>query len=118
MGKRQHYLLGSQLREEMVPGFLSTHYNPEEMHIYSSYSNRTIESAESQMTGLYPFGTGEKLSSHQETRAELSYYKDKNKLGEEALPNAFQPIPIHVIGAGGTKDHLIRGYSTKNCPAI
>ena len=52
------------------------------------------------MTGLYPFGTGDQISSEQEKRAELPYFKEKEKIDKYALPNGYQPVPIHVIGAG------------------
>lgn len=68
------------------------------------------------MTGFFPFGTGDKISAQQQKRAELPYFK--GTADNYALPKGYQPVPIHVIGAGDSKDHLIRGYSTRNCPAI
>jgi hypothetical protein len=66
MGERQHYLIGAEFRERYVDEkILGTHYDPETIEVYSSAVNRTIESAESQLTGLFPMGTGPKLTSEQ-----------------------------------------------------
>ena len=64
VGMRQHFLLGKELRREYVNrlGFLSENYNSKELVVRSTYVNRTVVSALSQLSGLYPMGTGPKIS--------------------------------------------------------
>jgi len=47
IGKRQHYLIGQELRERYInkEKLLSEHFNPEEIYVTSSKYNRTIASA-------------------------------------------------------------------------
>jgi hypothetical protein len=59
MGKKQHYLMGGEMRRRyMVKNKLLdiNQYRPEEIYIRSTDYNRTVESALSQLYGLYPSG--------------------------------------------------------------
>ena len=60
IGKRQHYLLGVKARNRYIKQnkLLKEIYDPNEILIKSTDSNRTIESIYSFVQGLYPFGTG------------------------------------------------------------
>lgn len=80
-GMHQEYELGSSLRKKYIDHYhlLPASYSQETIYVKSTDVNRTLMSAESFLLGLYPLGTGPYLS--------------KNK---PALPNAFQPIPIHT----------------------
>jgi hypothetical protein len=60
------------------------------------------------MAGLYPFGTGNKINSETKSRIVRPYWVDKNDEMLEALPNAYQPVPVHVLGAGPMKENLIK----------
>lgn len=64
VGMRQHFLLGKELRREYIHklGFLSHQYNSKELVVRSTYVNRTVVSALSQLSGLYPMNTGPKIS--------------------------------------------------------
>lgn len=55
-GMRQHYLLGTYLREVYMErkGFLSSFYNSSEIFIYSTGISRTMLSMQAQLLGLYP----------------------------------------------------------------
>ena len=55
VGKRQHYLIGQQVRDKYIKEkkLLSERYNPKEVLVRSTNMNRTIESALSQLVGLY-----------------------------------------------------------------
>lgn len=58
-GKRQHYLIGSEMRNRyMVKNALldPLRYRASEVYVRSTDRNRTIESALSQLLGLYPLG--------------------------------------------------------------
>ena len=64
VGMRQHQTLGQILRKEYIEnlGFLSAQYNRKEIEVYSTTTNRTVESALSQLYGLYPLGSGPRLT--------------------------------------------------------
>jgi hypothetical protein len=52
-GKTRHYELGKWLRER-YDGFLSSHYDPAQIHVQSSNVDRTLMSAQCNLLGLYP----------------------------------------------------------------
>lgn len=56
LGKREHWNLGQSLRQRylMEQGFLPPVYNPVDIHVESTYTNRTYMSALYQLMGLYP----------------------------------------------------------------
>ncbi|KRX08511.1 hypothetical protein PPERSA_12992 [Pseudocohnilembus persalinus] len=101
-GMRQHYELGKQLRKEYIEEleFLSENYDPTKFSIYSTNKNRTIQSAQAQLLGLYPFSYGPELIKD----IDNSYYlpPDPSAVWEqlenqEALPNQYDPIPVHTV---------------------
>ncbi|OMJ90891.1 hypothetical protein SteCoe_6653 [Stentor coeruleus] len=102
-GIRQHYLLGTALRQKYINElkFLSPNYNQSEIYVFSSDRNRTIISAFSQMQGLYPPGTGFQLRSQaMETIAQppinvKNLQKTISQLSLNPLPYLTQVIPIH-----------------------
>lgn len=63
VGMRQHQTLGKTLNKEYVQNlkFLSEKFNKKEVEVYSTGFNRTIQSAMSQLYGLYPPGNGPRL---------------------------------------------------------
>jgi hypothetical protein len=71
MGIRQHYLLGTQIRKRYIEemGYLSDKYDSSEIFVLSTYLNRTIMSAYSQLQGTYPEGSGPTLTTEQIDRA-------------------------------------------------
>ncbi|OMJ84873.1 hypothetical protein SteCoe_13930 [Stentor coeruleus] len=103
-GMRQHYLIGSELRNRYIIGhkLLQANYYQPEIYIVSSDFNRTLMSAQSQLQGLYPMGTGENL------RSKEMFYKSKppigiqnfdsvaGNLGMAGLPGNIQVVPIHT----------------------
>ena len=84
LGMNQEYNLGKNLRELYVNHYklLPEIYTSNSIYVRSSDYNRTLMSAQALLFGLYPLGTGPVLS-------------DENK--QPALPNLYQPIPIHTI---------------------
>ena len=82
VGKRMLYLLGVRVRKRYVEkyGLLSQTYNPQEIYIRSTDVNRTIESIESFLQGLYPIGPTfkEKLLDIQN----LTYPPNQNYSGQ------------------------------------
>lgn len=121
VGKRQHYLLGSVTKEELVDtGYLSKDYNPHEIYIVSTDYNRTIMSAQSYLQGLYQADTNIKLSDQQAATAIPPYtngnenYADKSKaLNGLVLPNGIQVLPIHVFDKMGHEFYL---HDADVCP--
>lgn len=63
VGMRQHQTLGKILNREYIQNlkFLSEKFNKKEIEVYSTGFNRTIQSALSQLYGLYPPGNGPRL---------------------------------------------------------
>lgn len=102
VGVRMHYALGVRNRYR-YKDFLSSSYDPREIHIVSTDVNRTVQSAISQLNGLYPFNTGPVISGEVISKAvppnELSedVVKELNQLGDFALPYKTQSIPIHLF---------------------
>eukprot|EP01017_Pseudomicrothorax_dubius_P048332 TRINITY_DN8771_c1_g1_i2.p1 TRINITY_DN8771_c1_g1~~TRINITY_DN8771_c1_g1_i2.p1 ORF type:complete len:243 (-),score=28.37 TRINITY_DN8771_c1_g1_i2:4-732(-) len=100
-GMRQLYLLGAELRKRYITDkhFLPETYDPNLVLIRSTAFNRTLQSAQSLVLGLYPLGTGELLTDdYPQKKAVPPGYDtyDLLDLKLEALPSRYQPIPIHV----------------------
>ncbi|HLB33285.1 MAG: hypothetical protein A3F67_02865 [Verrucomicrobia bacterium RIFCSPHIGHO2_12_FULL_41_10] len=86
LGMRQEYELGKKFhhryidREKLLPRF----YQPETLYVRSSDIDRTLMSAQSVLMGLYPPGSGPLIGT--------SFFTKR-----PALPNRFQPVPIHTV---------------------
>src|SRR3989338_4890252 len=80
---RQEHELGRQFRKRYIEQthLLPPHYQHGTMYVRSTDYERTLMSAQSLLTGLYPMGTGPNLPGS----------------SLPTLPNAIQPIPIHTI---------------------
>lgn len=101
-GLRMHYLMGHELRNRFIISeqFLSDNYKDGEVYAYSTDYNRTIMSAQSQLLGLYPAGTGPQIDLEVTKKAVPPIFVKNlseitEKLGNSALPNRTQVIPIH-----------------------
>lgn len=117
-GMRQHFLLGVVMRKTYLEKLLSGGFNETEVFVFSSDYNRTIMSAQSQLQGLFPAGTGEQVSKNAPRNSLLPpiLVKDLEKINDDlktaALPHSTQLIPIH-------SDSTIRQYalsSSHACP--
>ena len=82
-GIRQEFELGKKFRDRYVNNYklLPPHYAAGTMYVRSTGFDRTIVSAESLLLGLYPLGTGPRMTIA--------------GTNEPALPEGFQPIPIY-----------------------
>lgn len=91
IGIRAHYELGLRLRARYVDsGFLPASYNRKYLYVRSTDIDRTLMSAISQLTGLYPPGT----DPNNDVR--VRFGKDPLHENEGGLPHLYQPIPIHT----------------------
>ena len=116
-GIRQHYLLGSQLRER-YSDFLPKTYKNSEIYVRSTLTNRTIMSAYAQLLGLFPLGSGPDVDADFPKEFFFPPYFDSNisisQLGISALPENYQPIPVHTINKN--EEYLLSSYKSYVCP--
>ena len=111
-GMRQHYLLGAELRNRYIiqEQLLVPDYFQPNIYVFSSDYNRTIMSAQSQIQGLFPYGTGPVLRNNisaTNSIPPINVTSEENiisQLGLNALPNLTQVIPIH-------SDDSVRQYA-------
>ena len=113
IGKRQLYLLGVKSRERYITNFklINAKYNPNELFIKSTDTNRTIESTYSFIHGLFPNGKGQTIISKNINKTNIIYPPNSkyHKKFEEilnhyslsvknyALPYQMNIIPIHIF---------------------
>lgn len=78
-GMQQEYNMGKEFRKKYIEQshLLPEYYEYGTMYVRSTAYARTLMSAQSLLMGLYPLGTGPKITD-----------------SSPALPHAFQPIPI------------------------
>ena len=121
VGMRQHFLLGSELRQRYIltqPAFGLT-YNSTQIYVQSTDYNRTIMSAQSQLMGLFPPTSGPTLPLSMGTVAVppinvkhvVDYVSD---LEQRALPQQYQPSSVHVVPV--TEDWLL--FATYTCDQL
>ena len=118
VGMRQHYTLGKILRSIYIDDlkFLSEEYDSDEMYIRSTTFNRTIDSATSQLYGLYPLGTGPKIPKDLDPILENPPFLTsflENTHHEYAFDDGFQPFPIHTVP--DREDRLLKPHN-QPCP--
>ena len=98
VGMRTHQNLGQQLRKDYIQkmGFLGENYDPYQIEVYSTDKNRTHLSVRSQLLGLYPLGTGDKMVEGVDSKYRIPPYSKKEDSPEQkyALPEGYQEIPI------------------------
>ena len=100
VGMRQHYNLGKFLRRIYIEKlkFLTTDYDPNEIYVRSTDYNRTIQSAISQLYGLYPLGSGPMIPLNLDPIYENPPFNKnflQKKHHKNGLPKGFQPVPVH-----------------------
>ena len=124
VGQRMHYLLGRRNRIRYINDgktFLSTHFDPHEILIYSSNINRTMVSVSSQLQGFYPQDNqiGEKLTDAQikiaYPQVNVNYEEINNSisaLGDSALPYQMTLAPVRMVN---DNDRKMRVYDIQEC---
>ena len=123
VGLRQHFLVGYRNRIKYIEEnkLISDTYDPREVYLISTDSNRTIMSANAQVQGLFMPSTGPRIFENQ-TKAAIppvnmkDIETEKNKLdkdGYTALPDNMNVIPVHSFF---NADHFIQLQDKKVCP--
>jgi hypothetical protein len=125
VGKRQHYIWGRELRKRYIEdqAFLSPLYKATELIVKSTDRTRTLQSAEAQLLGLYPPGTGPILDDLRAEHALPPYAVQdaqdiQEELGEKTLPHYASPIPVQTSFPPGnyTHDYLLNALGA--CPNV
>ena len=102
-GNKIEYLLGVYLKN-LYQNFFSEEYNPDEIYIMSSDSNRTIQSALAQIQGIYQKNISDNLTESQLNRS-IPYYLNNSdyikefskEIGNYSLTYNIQIPPVHSI---------------------
>ena len=123
VGLRQHFLVGyrNRIRYMEENHLINNIYDPREVYLISTDTNRTIMSANAQVQGLFLPGTGSNLTENQSNVAippveEGIYSEEKQFLDEHeyaTLPNRINIMPIHTFF---NQEHFIQLQDKKNCP--
>jgi hypothetical protein len=123
VGLRQHFLVGYRNRKRYIEEkkLIKDYYDPREVYLISTDSNRTIMSANAQVQGLYLPGTGPVLFQNQTSIAvppvePEAYEEAKKKLDDDdftSLPNRINIMPVHSFF---NQDHFIQLQDKKVCP--
>ena len=123
VGARMHYLLGKRNKYIYIKEkkFISQTFKPDEFLIFSTNTNRTIESVNNQLQGMFSEQKEDlKLIKSQEKKS-TPYYLNKNdkiktkinQLNNIAINSGTQVFPVHVLTMGNNYIPLI---NEKNCP--
>ncbi len=119
MGMRQHFLIGSELRQRYVVNqeVITAQFNESLVWLQSSDVNRTIMSAESQITGLFPQGSSIDIDQADSFIPPIQIPDlptQLDALGTSALPYQRQSFPVHTVPEA--EDLMLR--PVKACQAI
>ena len=122
LGIKQHFYLGLRNRIKYIKAqfpLLNENYDPQEILVYSTDSNRTILSANAQLQGLYLKNDTniEPLSEKQINNSippgfEENFDEENKELGNKSLPFNMAIVPIHLLYS---EDHIIQIQDKKNC---
>ena len=102
-GMRMQYLLGMSLRQRYIIDnpLLSPNFNPNEIYLYTTYKNRTIQSGYSQLSGLFPYNskylTEMQISNSLPPINVSDLESILKELGNKPMPLNFQIVPLHAI---------------------
>lgn len=121
LGMRMNYLLGVATRKR-YKNFLSSEYNPNEIFIISSNTNRTLLSAYSTLQGIYNKSKNINLKENQIKRVFIQNKNYSKKLKDKIFNIKDKPIeggmnffPVHIYNHKELKFQL---YRKEICPGI
>ena len=125
IGLRQHYLLGSLMRNQYSQLLDWNNYNTKDIFVYSTPTNRTIMSARAHLFGMFNNDNIKKLNKNQNEKSVPNYLRNKSKIinfinktlnNSYILPNKIpSEIPIHIIER---KEKLFQFEKDDNCIGI
>ena len=120
VGVRQHYLLGYKNKQKYFNLLNITSYNPSEISIFSTDTDRTIMSIYSELFGMFPPGTGPKLTEDQKLYAQppiknFDFSIQKDLLKDNVLAAQVNPFPVHLFDKYAKYFNL---YDSKVCPTV
>ena len=125
VGLRQHYLLGSLMRNQYSQLLDWNNYNTKDIFVYSTPTNRTIMSARAHLFGMFNNNNTKQLNKNQNEKSIPNYLRNKSKIinfinktlnNSYILPNKIpSEIPIHIIER---KEKLFQFEKYDNCIGI
>ena len=125
VGLRQHYLLGSLMRNQYSQLLDWNNYNTKDIFVYSTPTNRTIMSSRAHLFGMFNNDNIKKLNKNQNEKSVPNYLRNKSKIinfinktlnNSYILPNKIpSEIPIHIIER---KEKLFQFEKDDNCIGI
>lgn len=125
VGHRMHYILGLYNRERYITNakFLDDKFNEHDILVMSTNFNRTINSALSQLYGLYPLFNGT-ITDNQKAFANppinslssniISQINNLNKDGYY-LPYSLNVVPLHIFH---NSEHRIEEIENPSCSKV
>ncbi len=125
VGLRQHYLLGSLMRNQYSQLLDWNNYNTKDIFVYSTPTNRTIMSARAHLFGMFNNNNTKQLNKNQNEKSIPNYLRNNSKIlnfinetlnNSYILPNKIpSEIPIHIIEK---KEKLFQFEKDDNCIGI
>ncbi len=125
VGLRQHYLLGSLMRNQYSQLLDWNNYNTKDIFVYSTPTNRTIMSARAHLFGMFNNNKTKQLNKNQNEKSIPNYLRNNSKIlnfinetlnNSYILPNKIpSEIPIHIIEK---KEKLFQFEKDDNCIGI
>ena len=123
VGARMHYLLGQHNKHIYIKNkkFISKNFIPDEFLIYSTNTNRTIDSVNNQLLGMFSEENENLKLIKSQNKNSIPYYLNKNhkikekinELNDISISHGTQVFPIHVLNIGNT---FIPYFTLNNCP--
>lgn len=124
-GKNMHYLLGKRIHRqywsELFNGTeFEGRYNNSKFYIKSTDVNRTIESCQSHLMGIFDSLPKLEINGNQ-TKYSKPLWAGVEATAGDVFPTApqFHPLPVHVEKLGtafNQRGDFLRAYSPENCP--
>ena len=118
VGLRQEYLLGHFIRNKYPNLINYEKYNPKEIEVLSTMTNRTIMSARAQLNGIFNNSIKNKIEEKQKNLCSPKYLLNEvKKLNDNIIsiyPDNFpEEVPVHIIDV---KEKLFQLEKNDICP--
>jgi hypothetical protein len=122
MGMRQHYLMGYRNRQKYQK-FLPEKFNSNEIYVVSTDYNRTLQSAHSQLMGMFPPSGANNLTTNQVNNAkppvtDIQFADEISRLEMYALPYGTNVFPVHTFDIKNKVHYLFKLNLCAKAPGI